>query len=172
MAILSIRECKNRLYTELSLKFKNEQFNEPEIEEVMQALINCIRWTGLRRAILQVENEDFSIVDEIQTDSNFCSDFMELEEIIERIENTSGLSKEMSEFSLEVITTTVSRFNSVSKIEPVSIENFGTIRVEENNQYLISLAEELRVAPSVGVSIGRSATSGGSSSATGAAGAF
>lgn len=143
----TIDDFSMRIGDGLRLHFKSDQFFDEEIREVTLGLVNSVRWSAVRIA------EAYSVggflsesVDDISTDDHFASDWMLKEEIIARIEDTSGLTTPYAEYCLEIIEKVVDMV--VNRGDSLHLPFLGEIRASEPGKYKISLTDGLRVRSS------------------------
>lgn len=160
MATYEIKYFLTQLNDELSKKFPDEQFLYEELDGIMQGLINSVRWSALRFAQTRVEDGYLFKVESVETADHFCSEWMGREEIVDRIENTSGLPTDIASYALSLIEITIDNVVFHEKTpEALEIENLGTIQPGRNKEYIIDLGRELRVSPGIGLDGGLSAFS-------------
>lgn len=144
---------------ELELRYPDEQFLPDELEGVIQGLVNSVRWSVLRMAREQLQSgaSDFTI-ESIVTSDLFSSRLMRRDEIVGRIENTSGLTEEMSEHSLRIVESVVRAVTDEGGI--IEFEHIGLIRASQSGGYIIELDKEmtLRSGSKAGAVVGASAS--------------
>lgn len=189
-----------RIRDALQYNFPDDQFLDGELEGVIHGLINSVRWTVIRAAREQTNNSQMresaegkvtlnEDIGTLETINRFSSRWMDREEIVYRIENTSGLSTEMAEVGLKMIENvvdevvvkerseiniiTLGRFRAGEQaVEPLvyrasdSTEGIVyNVRIPDSVVYIISLAEGLSIKSS-----GRSKTlraTGGAAASSG-----
>lgn len=136
------------LFNHLSEKYPDEQFLNEELNGILQGLINSLRWTALRYAKQQLSEGNAFEAKILETNNIFASDLMENEEILFRLENTSGLSQEIANEALSYISFIVDR--TVSEEKQIIIENIGSIESNGDKRYCITLGSDLAISPAVG----------------------
>lgn len=143
-----IRDILQPLNNEISRNFSDEQFLPEEMDAVMQAIINSVRWSAIRCAEEKVLNGNPFEVEALQTTDHFCTEWMDKDEIVCRIEHTSGLTYEQSAVALQYVEYLVDTF--IAGIDS-EIEHIGLIRDADNGRYLIELAGELKISGGEGM---------------------
>ena len=129
---------------ELKKSFPETQILAEEIEGVVQGLVNTVKWSVLRSAIEQAHGGLLgSGVGIVETSDSFSSSWMNREEILNRIENTSGLPEEISSEALKIIESIVAAV--VAQGSVLEIEHIGQIRARKGGGYSIDLAKELQI---------------------------
>lgn len=140
MAKLKIEALIAGLGAKLEEKFVGEQFLREELEAVLQGLVNSIRFSAIRF----LERTNSIHVDYLVISRDFSNESMKLSEIVDRIQNTSGLSKEMASYALTVIGETIEI--EVKRERELDVEHIGRIKLLDQ-RYNLELSEELRVHP-------------------------
>ena len=138
-----IKDILQTLNKGLISEYSEEQFLPEELEAVMQAIINSIRWSAIRYAEAQVLEGNPFEVETLLTVDHFCTEWMERDEIVCRIEHTSGLTYDQSVYALRYVEFLVDTY--INGIDP-EIEHLGLIRDAENGRYVIELAGDLKIS--------------------------
>jgi len=87
------------LNDELGKSFPGEVFLREELEGVYQALINCV-WRSARKLHKQQPGDRLKSLD---VSKNFSTVQMKYSEIVNQVQNTSGLGSRMSSRALKVL---------------------------------------------------------------------
>lgn len=135
-----------KLSAELSRLYPDEQFLYEELDGIVQGLVNSVSWSALKCA--QEQAEDGLIarpVEAMNTIDHFCTAWMPREEIIYRIENTSGLSDDIAAQALKIIERLTD--NLVEENNQIFIEHVGSINSTQPGIYSIELASEILIKP-------------------------
>ncbi|MBD0369706.1 MAG: hypothetical protein ICV60_02545 [Pyrinomonadaceae bacterium] len=143
MRSLSENDLVCQLHVSLHKEFDDEEFLTAELRGVVQGLVNSLGWL----ALMTSERSDWEPVLSLYTDDHFSNEIMSRREIVGRIENTSGLSYEMSNYALGVIEKSVDNETEVENSSAVEIEHIGVIKANEWPRYVIHLSDELKVSP-------------------------
>jgi hypothetical protein len=127
------------LDTALSTAFEDETFLPAEIDAVLQAFVTSIRW-----AVIRVAGSGTSLrfVDTLHTDYTFSSAWMTRGEILNRIEDTSGLPPEAAETALTALEEFVT--SELKVHQAVEIEDIGTVRRKPDGGLVIHLVPDLQ----------------------------
>jgi hypothetical protein len=167
---LGLEQLTFRIATGLAEHYPTEQFLPEEINDALISVVNSIGETALRVAIknslAQLEAggsvEELGWTLEIETSERFASAEVPREEIVESIEDLSGLEEFLADFVLQTLEQAVDepvfglrkvsredmRLEGVGDKEEVQFEGIGIIRAgKAERSYYIILEESLRVPP-------------------------
>lgn len=152
MIVYTINDLTARIRDALQSVFTEEQFLNGELEGVVYGLVNSIRWTALRAAREQAINESQMVegaegkvilnnpIETLETVNRFSSKWMDRDEIVQRIENTSGLTTEMAEIGLRMIENVVDQVIVIDRSE-INIIPLGRLRATESPAQTIRMGE-------------------------------
>lgn len=128
-------------YEHLNAAFPEQEFVWAELDAVLTALYNSIRWSVLRRAETETDQR---AVTELPTTNGFASKWMKRSEILQRICDTSGLDLHMSETCLVSIERAFQLASTESS--EVAMPPVGLLR-KHRRGYLIELSEAFQLTP-------------------------
>ena len=138
------RYIQRDLSQALQEQFPEEQVLPQELQGVFQALVNSIGWsvyeliseTGTDRAYRSSRLE-------LSTYDSFDNQWMTRDEVVARIENTSGLPHNMADYALEFMKTLL--HVHLQREDAVYVEHVGRIRSNDGAGFVIQPAEEHRL---------------------------
>jgi len=144
---ISIDFFLEKLAGDLGKSFPEEQFLEEELDGVMQAVVNIIRLSTLKKA---KEDAEGGLIrrpaERLETIDHFSTKWVPREDLLFCIENTSGLPDYISEQALKVIETTTDNLTAANS--KIVIEHIGALQSTGEGGYVIELAKELLIKPS------------------------
>jgi hypothetical protein len=122
------------IYDTLVKQCTHKELLPLERESILQAIINSVRWSVVRRGRADEEGESSlsQSVLELNTADRFSNAWMSRTEIIERIRHSSGLDESLSHLALTLMEA---RLDLALTANEVSIEGIGEIVIYEESKY-------------------------------------
>jgi hypothetical protein len=134
----------NLLHRSLVASCPGEKFLAQEAEAVLQGLVGSLGWAVLRATRATRTLPVTEPVLSLETTDHFASPWMDRDEILDQIQDTSGISAEAALKALAWLERFVD--DQLTREDFVDIEHVGRVR-RTGQGYWIQLAEELQIHP-------------------------
>ena len=142
MKVYSAEDFVSVLAYNLDRKYPEEVMLRAELYAVVQGLLTSLRWSALRKAShLVKQGEAIEPIHNIETTDRFASEWMQRQEVVDRIVHTSGFPEELSESVLAIIEEIVD--STIRKEGSISIDDIGVIHSPQSGHYSIDLVKPL-----------------------------
>lgn len=143
MLNFSINQLSSEIQGALLADFPEDQFLPEETRSVVLGLISCIRWTAVRQFSFLRQNQEQVTLETIHTTNIFTSEWMSKDEVLARIEATTGFDSATATVAFEFLISRISL--AIRSNDSIHLEGAGNISRQEDGAFLIELDEMMRL---------------------------